>query len=75
MSGRLSEEIKQTKPFASRRTEAILNLQRTADLFTRALAEALKPMDVSPTQYQRAANPEGRRKGGLFMRRDRPSGW
>ncbi len=64
MSGRLSGEIKQSKPFASPQTEAILNLQRTADQFTRALAEALKPMDVSPTQYNalrivRGAGKEG----------------
>jgi len=51
MSGRLKEEIKQTKPFASLRAEAILNVQRTADQFTRAISEALKPADISPTQY------------------------
>ncbi|HLX61928.1 MAG TPA: MarR family transcriptional regulator [Planctomycetota bacterium] len=51
MSGRLSQEIKQTKPFSSLETEAILNVQRTADEFGRALTEALKPMDISPTQY------------------------
>lgn len=51
MSGRLSEEIKQTKPFASLAAEAALNIQRTADQFTRMIAEALKPADISPTQY------------------------
>jgi DNA-binding MarR family transcriptional regulator len=51
MSGRLSNEIKQTKPFANSMAEAILNVQRTADQFTRTLAEALKSADISPTQY------------------------
>ena len=51
MSGRLSDEIKQTKPFVSLKAEAMLNIQRTADVFTRALAEALKPAEISPTQY------------------------
>jgi DNA-binding MarR family transcriptional regulator len=51
MSGRLSQDLKQTKPFASLETETILNVQRTADQFTRAIAEALKPAQISPTQY------------------------
>ena len=51
MSGRLKEEIKQTKPFTSLRGEAVLNVLRTADQFTRAISEALKPADISPTQY------------------------
>jgi DNA-binding MarR family transcriptional regulator len=64
MSGRLSEEIKQTKPFTSLEAEAILNLQRTADQFTRVLAEALKRMDVSPTQYNALRILQGAGKGG-----------
>src|ERR1043165_1767904 len=50
MSGRLSREIKQTKPLTLE-TEAMLNVQRTADQFTRVVSEALKPADISPTQY------------------------
>ena len=51
MSGRLRDELKQTKPFVSLRAEAMLNLQRTADELTREFADALKPVDISPSQY------------------------
>jgi len=64
MSGRLSREIKQTKPFPTLATEAILNVQRTADQFTRALSEALKPSDISPTQYNALRILQGAGKDG-----------
>ena len=51
MSGRLIKEIKQNKPFRSLEVEAILNILRTADVLTRRTAEAMKPFDLSPTQY------------------------
>ncbi len=51
MSGRIKTEIKQTKPFSSLEVEAMINLQRTADVMTRCFAEALKEIDLSPTQY------------------------
>lgn len=51
MSGRLKIEIKQTKPFASLEVEAMINLQRTADALMRSGAETLKPVGLSPTQY------------------------
>jgi MarR family transcriptional regulator, organic hydroperoxide resistance regulator len=60
----LQDEIKQTKPFKSRRVEAFLNLIRTADLFQRAEAEFLKPYNLTAAQYNvlrilRGAGPEG----------------
>lgn len=51
MSGRLSSEIKQTKPFPTLETEVVLNLVRTTDQLTRVITETLKPVDLSMTQY------------------------
>jgi DNA-binding MarR family transcriptional regulator len=64
MGGRLKAEIKQTKPFASLELEALLNLERTADLMMRKATEALKTVDLSPTQYNvlrilKGAGPDG----------------
>lgn len=61
---RLSDEIKQTKPFASRSEEAFLNLQRTAEGLARGVAEELKAYGVTATQYNvlrilRGAEPHG----------------
>lgn len=51
MSGRLRDEIKQSKPFPSLETEVFLNLARTADDVMRVIAEVLKPAELSTTQY------------------------
>lgn len=51
MTGRLKDEIKQNKPFSSLEQEAFLNLQRTADALSRRVAVALKPLGLSPTQF------------------------
>lgn len=64
MSGKLAREIRQTKPFASLEGEALLNVQRTASVLEQAVAEFLKPYDLSPTQYNalrilRGAGPKG----------------
>jgi DNA-binding MarR family transcriptional regulator len=61
---RLSDEIKQTKPFASLAEEAYLNLQRTAEALGRNLTETLKSFGVTGTQYNvlrilRGAEPDG----------------
>jgi DNA-binding MarR family transcriptional regulator len=63
-SRRLSDEIKQTKPFASRAEEAYLNLQRTAEALARNAAETLKGHGITGTQYNvlrilRGAEPNG----------------
>lgn len=64
MPGKLQQELKQTKPFATLETEAILNLEKTVDL-TRQLMEAeMKGFGISSTQYNvvrilRGAQPHG----------------
>jgi len=50
-TGRLRREIKQTKPFASVEEEALLGLQRTADVLERGMSEVLKPAGLSTAQY------------------------
>src|SRR5579862_7012318 len=65
MGGRLRAEIKQTRPFESLEAEAVLNVQRTADLFFRATSEALKSADLSPTQYNALRILRGAGKEGL----------
>jgi DNA-binding MarR family transcriptional regulator len=64
MARRLQAEIKQTQPFASLEQEAFLNLQRTADALMHGLEAALKPVGLSPSQYNvlrilRGAGTEG----------------
>lgn len=64
MTGRLKEEIKQNKPFSSLEEEAFLNLQRTTDALSRRVAAALRPLGLSPTQFNvlrilRGAGAEG----------------
>lgn len=64
MSTRLRDEIKQTRPFASLEQEAFLSLGRSWAILEHALAEALKPHGITPTQYNvlrilRGAGDEG----------------
>lgn len=47
---RLADEIK-SKPFAEVCEEAMLNIIRTADVFSQRASEALKEFDLSPSQY------------------------
>ena len=61
---KLKDEIKQTKPFTSLEQEAMLSIQRTDALLGYSIVEALKPYDVTPTQYNvlrilRGAGPNG----------------
>jgi DNA-binding MarR family transcriptional regulator len=51
MKSNLRTEIKQQKPFDSLEQEVHLNLERTTAVLTHAFAEALKPYDITPTQY------------------------
>jgi DNA-binding MarR family transcriptional regulator len=51
VAGRIASEIKQSKPFDSLEQEAFLNLVRTADALTQFIQEALKPYDLSASQY------------------------
>jgi DNA-binding MarR family transcriptional regulator len=51
MAGKLQHEVRKTQPFESAEQEAYLNLVRTADVLVRDTAEVLKPIRLSPTQY------------------------
>jgi DNA-binding MarR family transcriptional regulator len=78
VAGKLQAEIKQKKPFDCVEAEAFLNLQRTADLLARGLAEVLKTTGLSPPQYNilrilRGAGPAGcacRELGERMVTRD-----
>ncbi|HWB31275.1 MAG TPA: MarR family transcriptional regulator [Vicinamibacterales bacterium] len=47
----LREELKQNKPWKSLEEEASLNIARTSAVLEHALTQALKPFDITPTQY------------------------
>jgi DNA-binding MarR family transcriptional regulator len=47
----LRDELKMTRPFKSVEEEAILSIARTAALLEHGGAEALKPFDLTITQY------------------------
>ena len=49
--GRLLQDLKQRRPFASAEEEAYLNLVRTADFLAREVAAVLKPYHLSEAQY------------------------
>ena len=62
--GSIREEIRQTRPFASAATEAVLTLLRTADQVRAELAAVVEPHGITPQQYNvlrilRGAGPEG----------------
>ena len=65
MSGRLVREIRQTKPFSSPEEEAVLNLHRTAAHLEQASAEALRPHDLTGTQYNALRILRGAGEAGL----------
>jgi DNA-binding MarR family transcriptional regulator len=60
----LRDEIKQAKPWSSLQEEASLNIARTYAVLEHAMVQALKPFDITPTQYNvlrilRGAGDEG----------------
>ena len=64
MPSQLQAELKQHKPFSCLEQEAHLSIARTAAVLEHAMAEALKPHDLTPTQYNalrilRGAGQEG----------------
>ena len=65
--GRIASELKQTKPM-SLEAEALLNIHRTAGRLEAGMAEALKPLDLSPAQYNVLRILRGARPGGLACR-------
>jgi DNA-binding MarR family transcriptional regulator len=64
MSSRLQAEIKQTKPFPRRSSEALLSILRTAALLEYQVNEVLRPFGITELQYNvlrilRGAGPKG----------------
>jgi MarR family transcriptional regulator, organic hydroperoxide resistance regulator len=51
MPSRLQAELKQTKPFPRRSSEALLSVLRTAALLQHRLNEALRPIGITELQY------------------------
>jgi len=47
----LQDDLKQNKPWCCLEEEATLNIARTAAVLEHALVQALKPFDITPTQY------------------------
>jgi DNA-binding MarR family transcriptional regulator len=68
MTGRVQKEIKQRKPFRRIEDEAFVNIQRTADALMQGVAATLKPMGLSPSQYNVLRILRGAEPGGLACR-------
>jgi DNA-binding MarR family transcriptional regulator len=51
MRSALQAELKQNKPFKSLQEEALLSITRTAAVVEHAVAQALRPHGITPTQY------------------------
>ncbi len=61
----IAEEIVQTKPFRSKRQEALVALVRTTDLIRRMSVEAFSPHGITPQQYNVLRILRGAGKGGV----------
>ena len=64
MSPALRDELRQTRPFQSLEQEAYLNLLRTSAVLTDAFEQVLKPVGITPQQFNvlrilRGAEPDG----------------
>jgi DNA-binding MarR family transcriptional regulator len=64
MTSGLQAELKQTKPFPRRSSEALLSILRTAALLEHQLNEVLRPHGITDLQYNvlrilRGAGPDG----------------
>jgi DNA-binding MarR family transcriptional regulator len=68
MAGKLQAELKQTRPFRTVEEEAVLNIQRTADLLHNLVNEVLKPFGLSPTQYNVLRILRGAGSAGLICK-------
>lgn len=68
MTGKLKDEIKQTKPFSSTAEEAFLNLQRTSAALNREFEGLLKPLGLTSTQYNVLRILRGAGSTGLLCR-------
>lgn len=69
----LRDELRQKRPFASPEQEAFLSLGRTWAVLEHAFSEALRPREITPTQYNalrilRGAGPKGLSRGDIIDR-------
>src|SRR5687768_10825785 len=51
MTGRIQEELKQSRPIGSLEEEAFLNLQRTANVLQDEIADLLRRHELTQSQY------------------------
>jgi DNA-binding MarR family transcriptional regulator len=51
MGSKLQEEIKQSRPFTSLEEEVLLNIHRTSDRIQHYFQQTIKPLGLTPTQY------------------------
>jgi DNA-binding MarR family transcriptional regulator len=51
MASRIHDELKQTRPFRSLEEEAALSIVRTAAALEHTFIQAMRPYDITPTQY------------------------
>jgi len=68
MTRRLQEELKQSRPFATIEAEVYLEIQRTAQVTQRWVAEALKPSGLTPSQFNVLRILRGARPSALSSR-------
>jgi DNA-binding MarR family transcriptional regulator len=68
MASRLQAELKQTKPFPRRSSEALLSVLRTAALLEHQVNEALRPSGITALQYNVLRILRGAGAGGLCGR-------
>ena len=73
MKRQLQSELRQSKPFGSLEQEVYLELQLTAQVTSRWVAEALKPSKLTPAQFNvlrilRGSRPQGLPAGAIGER-------
>jgi DNA-binding MarR family transcriptional regulator len=68
MPSRLEAEIKQTRPFARKSSEALVSIMRTAAVLDHRMQDALKDFGITPTQYNVLRILRGAGKEGLCGR-------
>jgi DNA-binding MarR family transcriptional regulator len=68
MAADLLAELKQTRPFPSRASEALVSIWRTAAILEHQLAEVLRPHGITPAQYNVLRILRGAGRAGLCGR-------
>jgi len=68
MKSKLQNELKQNKPFQNLQEEALLNIVRTAEVFSWQAASLFKEIDLTATQYNVLRILRGAGNEGLLCR-------